>query len=279
MPDKQNESKIMAMLERRGIVRKVDSEDEQAGAVPNNADTSSDAQMRSMLGQQPPFEPPRATPAARQPVPGMPNPVIPAAQAQAGEQEYRNIRPESSGESSFNRYPGGVDSFTESTQWDDEAYPAQGAAGRPEAPARPANDYSDRYLDIDELYEALSLKSKRTETIYLVEEYLKSLPDSLPDDSRREIVGKIIVASGFDYDILMGDGVLRVKMLKEYAERFSQQTDEYVSARQGELDALEQQIIRIQKLIESRRDLHKKQFFTIETEAQRLKDILTFISG
>jgi len=32
-------------------------------------------------------------------------------------------------------------------------------------------------------------------------------------------------------------------------------------------------------LSESRKGLHKKQFFAIEAEAQRLKDILTFISG
>ena len=68
-------------------------------------------------------------------------------------------------------------------------------------------------------------------------------------------------------------------MLKDYAERFAHYTDEYVAARQEELEALDQQIQRINKLIESRKDLHKKQFFAIEAEAQRLKDILSFISG
>jgi len=146
-------------------------------------------------------------------------------------------------------------------------------------PEPPHVDNTERYLDIDELYEALSLKSKRTDTIYLVEEYIKSLPDSLPDESRREIVRKIIAASGFEYDLLMGDGVLRVKLLKEYAEKFAQHTDSYVAARNNELAELEQQNLRIKKLIENRRELHKKQFFAIEAEAQRLKEILTFITG
>ena len=77
----------------------------------------------------------------------------------------------------------------------------------------------------------------------------------------------------------MGDGVLRVKMLKEYAERFARHTDDYIAARQAELDELDQQILRTRRLIENRKDLHKKQFFSIEAEAQRLKEILTFISG
>jgi len=143
----------------------------------------------------------------------------------------------------------------------------------------PYENYTERYLDIDSLYEALALRSKRTDTIYLVEEYLKTLPDSLPDESRRDIVSKIIAASGFDYDLLTGDGVLRVKMLKDYAERFAQYTEDYVTARQTELEDLEQQMIRVRRLIENRRELHKRQFFAIEAEAQRLKELLTFITG
>jgi len=152
------------------------------------------------------------------------------------------------------------------------------APERPPEPP-PVENHTEKYLDIEELYEALSLKSKRTDTIYLIEEYLRTLPASLPDDARRDIVGRIVAASGFDFDLLMGDGILRVKMLKEYAERFARHTDDYISARNTEVGELEQQIVRLRKLIENRRELHKKQFFAIEAEAQRLKDILTFISG
>ena len=149
----------------------------------------------------------------------------------------------------------------------------------PESPLeQPIDDYAERFLDIDELYEALSLKSNRTDTIYLIEEYLETLHDSLPDDSRRDIVSKIVAASGFDYDLLMGDGVLRVKMLKEYAERFAQYTDEYISKRQAEIEKLEQEIKNERKLIDDRRELHKKQYLAIEAEAKRLKEILAFIN-
>jgi len=174
---------------------------------------------------------------------------------------------------------GAVNPFSDDDAWDEELESASSSSdGTPPQPP-PIESYTDRFLDVEQLYEALALRSKRTDTIYLVEEYLKTLPDSLPDESRREIVRRIVAASGFDFDILLGDGVLRVKMLKEYAERFARHTDDYVMSRQYELDDLEQQILRIRRLIENRRELHKKQFFAIEAEAQRLKDILTFISG
>jgi len=312
MPDKQNDNKFMAMLERKGIVRKAGSDDDQIETDSAAAQTLNDSDLRYLI-DPPNDEPAKVTPAARQPIPGLSNPIIPGDKPQqtqhpsypdgeeAGqptvrlEREYAVTAELSENERSFPENTGALDESqkptrafggitgTEPFSDDDSAIgglavaPAEQVARTPEPPI--AENYADRYLDIDELYEVLSLKSKRTDTIYLIEEYIKTLPESLPDASRREIIGKIIAASGFDYDLLMGDGILRVKMLKEYAERFARYTDEYVAARNAELNELEQQSLRIRRLIENRRDLHKKQFFAIEAEAQRLKDILTFISG
>jgi len=307
MPEKQNENRIMAMLERTGLVRKTVLEDDYIDEEASEAYPQAEADLRSMFNQTS-SESIKVTPAARQPVPGMPSPIIPTETSGAIEQP-RPVAPPAMREQPKPVPPPpmvreqprplmhdqyhpvqapppdplslGFRSFEDGSSWDEpprEMQTEPGAAYTPPQP-QPATSYIDRYLDIDELYIALSLKSKRTDTIYLVEEYLKTLPESLPDESRREIVNKIVAASGFDYDLLLGDGVLRVKMLKEYAERFARYTDDYVSERQTELDELDQQIMRIRRLIENRRELHKKQFFAIEAEAQRLKEILTFISG
>ena len=326
MPDNKNENKFMAMLERRGIVRKAGSEDEQpeteSAAVPSRPDID----IREMFNASS-SDAPKVTPAARQPVPGMTTPILPSERPQIAEREQprtqpieaqvaepprieqplavepqkpeyqrviepqkpeyqRAIEPQITEQQPIiaqaaepAQFAGGSRAYIDNT-FPDESYSAPGGHGLSGISQQPQpEDYTDRYLEITELYDALAIRSKRTDTIYLIEEYLKSLPDSLPEDSRREIVGKIVAASGFDYDLLMGDGVLRVKMLKEYAERFANHTDEYIAARQNELDELDRQILRERKLIENRRELHKKQFFTIEAEAQRLKDILSFITG
>jgi len=305
MPDKRNENKIMAMLERTGVIRKADSD--------GSLDTDSDGGSNIKPIFDTPDDAVRVTPAARQPIPGMPTPVFPE------EQPVEVMEEQPQAESVYAEVD--VDVVAEAPAYEPEVYeeepvsyeppPPPPPVAQPEPQARPApsfgglnifrngsapqeapanppvaaerepqpENYTDRFLNTDELYDALALRSKKTDSIYLIEEYLQTLPDSLPDAQKREIVGKLIAASGFDYDLLMGDGVLRVKMLKEYAERFARHTDDYIAARQAELDELDQQILRTRKLIENRKDLHKKQFFSIEAEAQRLKEILTFISG
>ena len=304
MPDNKNENKLLAMLERRGYLAKKDAGEEADQPEPGSALSNPEADLRYLFNT-PDSNDQKVTPAARQPVPGFPTPIIPAERKTAAERvephmtervmplntqlferenpeppkpfgheqpqpaDFMKPVPVSSG-LDFDNEEGSVMTKEPAT------YPVE---TRPFERPQPAENYTERYLDIEELYEALALRSKRTDTIYLIEEYMKTLPDSLPDESRREIVSKLIAASGFDYDLLTGDGVLRVKMLKDYAERFAQYTEDYVSARQTELEELDQQMARVRRLIEIRRDLHKKQFFAIETEAQRLKEILTFISG
>ena len=291
MPDKKNESKVKGMLERTGLMRK----------KPDLGDAS---QVTDLTGYnsdiKPLFDIPgdtvKVTPAARQPIPGMPSPVFPT-EKQADllytqPQAEDNIEAEMAGDLDMSIYESErIEVAEEPTP---EPYFAPPAVQQPaayvyeETQAIPSvtaerglqsDNYTDRFLNTEELYEALSLTPKKTDSIYLIEDYLQTLPDSLPDSQRRDIVAKLLAASGFDYDLLMGDGVLRVKMLKEYAERFALHTDDYIAARQAELDELDQQILRTRRLIENRKDLHKKQFFSIEAEAQRLKEVLTYISG
>jgi len=308
MAEKKSENKIMAMLERSGMIRKAGSEDgTDSGALLRN-----DAEIRPLI--DPPDDVVKVTPAARQPIPGMPTPVFPSDKAPDAKYEQPNAdniaEPVRAAIEDFQVSE--QQSYTESDsyyeQYEPEPYvepePVPAAPPRRAPPfgglnifrnggdadSQPAappvtvdrdqpENYTDRFLNTEELYDALALRSKKQDTIYLIEEYLQTLPESLPDAQRREIVGKLLAASGFDYDLLMGDGVLRVKMLKEYAERFARHTDDYIAARQAEIDEMDQQILRLRRLIENRKDLHKKQFFSIEAEAQRLKEILTFISG
>jgi len=360
MPDKQNENKFMAMLERKGIIRKADEAESPDQPSPGQKRARQETDLRSAFAVPDP-NPQNVTPAPRQPVPGMMAPTRPAEKPPtAPRPEQRPVErvvplqrspvvatnpnlteertdpkpmPEGTMRIDFEksapyttRPPSGY-TPGDATEYPPRPAPAYPSSQAPAYPARPAPAYSsnqvprntsadnnrgetmernplipsvestsyynpapqprispaepttERYMDITELYATLSLSPDRTDTIYLVEEYIKTLPVSLPEDQKREIVGKIVTASGFDYDLLMGDGVMRVKTLKEYAEKFARFTEDYVSERNAELEELEQQTLRVRRLVESRRELHKKQFFTIEAEAQRLKEILMFISG
>lgn len=137
---------------------------------------------------------------------------------------------------------------------------------------------TDQYLDIDRLYDLFNMKTKGTDTIYLIESYISTLPETLPAELRRSIILKIITASGFDFDQLLNDGIDRVSQLNDYSARFASRTEEIVERHNVEIDALERQIQQIREAINERKNLHKRQFLTIESEAQRLKDVLDFIT-
>ena len=299
MRDKRNENKIKAMLERTGVIRKVD-ESHDVDLIKTESD------IRPLFNT--PDDMVKVTPAARQPIPGMPTPIFPSEKPaelipEQPQSEYdleaelaRSVETtmyEPENEEIYEPVASAA-TIPDTYEYEPVAPPPTPVSVYSTEPVfnevsitssismerdLPSDNYTDRFLNTEELYEALALRSKKQDSIYLIEEYLQTLPDSLPDSSRRDIVNKLLSASGFDYDLLMGDGVLRVKMLKEYAERFARHTDDYIAARQAELDELDQQILRTRRLIENRKELHKKQFFSIEAEAQRLKEVLTFISG
>ena len=137
---------------------------------------------------------------------------------------------------------------------------------------------TDRYLELEELYHTFSMKTSGVDTIYLVESYIKTLPDTLPSELRRSIILQIVEASGFDFNALLNDGIDRVAKLNDYSSQFASRTEEIVERHNVEIDALERQVQQIRGLINERKNLHKRQFLTIESEAQRLRDILDFIT-
>ncbi|MDR1669936.1 MAG: hypothetical protein LBR76_08260 [Oscillospiraceae bacterium] len=137
---------------------------------------------------------------------------------------------------------------------------------------------ADRYLDMDQLYGTFHMKTSGIDTIYLIESYISTLPETLPAELRRSIILKIINASGFDFDQLLNDGIDRVSQLNDYSAKFASRTEEIVERHNVEIDALERQIQQIREAINERKNLHKRQFLTIESEAQRLKDVLDFIT-
>ncbi|GHU93720.1 hypothetical protein FACS1894208_03630 [Clostridia bacterium] len=232
MPEKKDSKKVMNVLERMGMVRKVEAP-EDMDAAEGNAATASYVSIPDEFWSEEnaaaPVEEAAYRPAPP-PVPVTPPVVIPPDIRQEIQQELSTI------------------------------------------------SYVDRFMEVAALYGAFSMKTAGTDTIYLIEEYMKSLPDSLPAESRRAIIMKLIGASGFNFDGLLGDGIDRVNKLNEYASQFAQRTDDYVAQRNAELDALDQQMQQIRGMIDKRRTLHKQQFFVIETEAQRLKEILDFIT-
>jgi hypothetical protein len=230
VPDKKELKKGMMMLERMGVVRKVETDGEQLES--DNADYMPEAQG-TVFPDANAFDEPD--------MPHSGSAALDDTYARQYEYERR---------------------YDENTSFED----------------RPAPTDAERHMAVEELYDTFSMKTSGPETIYLIEEYMKSLPDTLPVESRRSIVINILNASGFDFDQLLNDGIERVGRLNSYAKQLSGITEEYVSERGAELEALDRQMKNIRGLMDKRKALYKQQFFTIETETQRINGILDFIT-
>jgi hypothetical protein len=136
----------------------------------------------------------------------------------------------------------------------------------------------DEFCSVSDIYTANGFPLSGTSTIYLVEECIKALPDSLPAEMRRSIVLKFLNASGFDFDTLLNDGIDRVTTLNSYSAMFSARTEEAVIGKSAEINELLSKADMLKEQISERKNLHKRQFLELESEAQRLKDILDFIT-
>jgi hypothetical protein len=238
------------MLERMGMIKHEDEEDFAADqnefpAAPAEAEPAAPAHTAAAA----PVAAPAVTPAAAPALPDL--------------EKYTHLS-SISGSNAYDWKPVTTTSALGDNFWNDEMSADQATI--------------DQYLEIHQLYEMFHMKAGGVDTVYLLEEYIKTLPDSLPAELRRSIIMRIVQASGFDFDRLLSDGIDRVSKLNDYAAEFAGHTDSVVNQQNGVIAELERQIEMVRGVINERINLHKKQFLTIENEAQRLKEILDFIT-
>ena len=137
---------------------------------------------------------------------------------------------------------------------------------------------TDRFLDVSEILKDYIDGFCRDDTLCQFEDYVRTLPGMIPEQSRRDIVSKIMVAAGLDKEKLIGDGEKRMDILSEYARNFSANTDTFVFPRLDEIEKLEKRISELQSEIKSRHDLQEKQTAVLNNEMKRLETILTFLA-
>ena len=253
MSSRRDNRKVMDMLEKMGMVKKTEDDEAETGyrattAVitlpePSTVQTAVQAATRLVSPQITRQE---AGQPVRQEIP------------QLARQEATQIRAD--------KTYGVSERVLGKSFWEDESIQAESG---PDA---------DVFTEVIELYKRFSLKLEGIDTVYLLEEYIRTLPESLPPEMRRNIVLKIVAASGFDFDRLLNDGIDRVARLNDYSAEFAAHTEEVLARYNGDIESLQHKIERIRETINERKNLHKRQFLEIEDEAKRLKDILDFFT-
>ena len=138
---------------------------------------------------------------------------------------------------------------------------------------------SDQFLSISEILKEHLENLPGGDTLYHIEDYVRTLPEMIPEASKRDIIAKIITAANLNKNTMAVDGEKRMEILREYAGNFSAATESYVFSRLDEVDKLQERIDQLRDEIKARHELQEKQITVINNEMQRLKTAISFLSS
>lgn len=134
-------------------------------------------------------------------------------------------------------------------------------------------------LEIQQIFDKFGLETKETNTIYLIESFIKALPANLPADVKRQSIINLISASQMDIILLLKDGNKRVDILNSYYEDFSNSVAEVIASNEKQIRKLNDRIAYHNRVIEEKKKMQEAQKAEIEFEMQKLSNIIEFIEN
>lgn len=135
----------------------------------------------------------------------------------------------------------------------------------------------NKLLSIDEIYRNARLSSDMKKTIFIVDVFLKALPENLPVDIKRESVSNILNVSSIKIEDLLTDAYQRMDALNTVLENTVQTTDDIIERNDASIRELETRIEDIKRVVEQRRKFQDDQNTTIEYEVQKIINVVEFI--
>ena len=134
-------------------------------------------------------------------------------------------------------------------------------------------------LPIQGIFEKFGLETKETSTVYLIENFIKALPDNLPADVKRQSIINLISASQLDLVCLLKDGIKRLEVLNTYSEDFSTSVADIIASNEKQIRKLNERIAYHNRIIEEKKHLKEEQKAEIEFEIQKISNIIDFIEN
>lgn len=134
-------------------------------------------------------------------------------------------------------------------------------------------------LDINEIYLKFGPSTNDTNTIYIIDSFLKALPDNLPSDIKLQSVLGIVSASKMDVEQLLTDGSRRLEVLTQFFKNFMNSNNNVIDENEKEISILTEKINQHKKIIEGRKKLQEEQKSVVEFELQKIENIIDFVQS
>jgi hypothetical protein len=137
---------------------------------------------------------------------------------------------------------------------------------------------SDKVTEISDIYKNEGIIDDNIKSIYIIDSFLKALPETLPNEAKRQSVLNIISASGMNLETLLEDGKNRVNLVHTFHKGFTSKTDEITRQCKIAIEELTAKIEKYKDAISQREDLQKEQDLKLEYEIQKIENIISFIN-
>jgi hypothetical protein len=131
---------------------------------------------------------------------------------------------------------------------------------------------------LEEIYRNYNVESQGINSLFIIESFLKALPDYLPVDVKRDSTLNIVSSSGVKIESLIKDGNGKLKCLKEFSQSFSDDASDSISKCENEIRKLNEKINNYKKIIDDMKKLEEEQNAVVKYEVQRINNILEFIN-
>lgn len=138
------------------------------------------------------------------------------------------------------------------------------------------NGTIDKSLDISEIYTLFGIDSNKTNTIFMLGQFINAIPESLPHDIRKESVMNILTAAKSNFTDFIKDGEIRLNTLNDFTEKFHDTVNSKIDEYNMEISKLKSLISDYEIKIENKKNMLSKQDSTVKYELQKINSIINF---
>ncbi|GCD10083.1 hypothetical protein [Clostridium tagluense] len=136
-------------------------------------------------------------------------------------------------------------------------------------------EYENKMM-IDEIYSLHGLENSNINTVFMLQNLINALPQSLPKDVVKQSVINIINASNVDLNQLLSDGEKRLEILGKVKDGYYNQTNMRIVEYKKEIAKLSSLISNCQEQIKTKESMVEEQLYLIKCEAQKIDGIIDF---
>ncbi len=136
-----------------------------------------------------------------------------------------------------------------------------------------------RNVAIGDIYSMHNLRNSEVNTIFMLGNFIKALPENLPSDVKQKSVMDILKASNADLKELLSDGETRLETLNEFIQDYEDSIVSVIDEYDKEINKLKELIVSYNEKMESRGKMLEDQKKAVQCEIERINNIINFFDG